>query len=61
MNLLTDQVNDQSHKIQLEALSRLILRLVKQKMGGYCPLIHLADLLDHEFQVLSGFINLRYR
>jgi hypothetical protein len=27
-------------------------------MGGYDPLIHLADLLDHEFQVLSGFINL---
>jgi hypothetical protein len=28
-------------------------------MGGYSPFVHLADLLDHEFQVLSGFINLR--
>jgi hypothetical protein len=36
----------------------LILRLVNQKMGGYGPLVHLADLLDHEFQALSGFINL---
>jgi hypothetical protein len=27
-------------------------------MGGYGPLVHLADLLDHEFQALSGFINL---
>jgi hypothetical protein len=27
-------------------------------MGGYGPLVHLADLLDHEFQTLSGFINL---
>jgi hypothetical protein len=35
--------------MQLEALSRLILRLVNQKMGGYDPLVHLADLLDHEF------------
>jgi hypothetical protein len=44
--------------MQLEALSRLILRLVNQKMGGYGPLVHLADLLDYEFQVLSEFINL---
>jgi hypothetical protein len=44
--------------MQLEALSQLILRLVNQKMGGYGPLVHLADLLDHEFQALSGFINL---
>jgi hypothetical protein len=34
------------------------LRLVNQKMSGYGPLVHLADLLDHEFQALSGFINL---
>jgi hypothetical protein len=34
------------------------LRLVNQKMGGYGPLVHFTDLLDHEFQVLSGFINL---
>jgi hypothetical protein len=27
-------------------------------MGRYGPLVHLADLLDHEFQALSGFINL---
>jgi hypothetical protein len=27
-------------------------------MGGYDPLVHLADLLDHEFQALSRFINL---
>jgi hypothetical protein len=27
-------------------------------MGGYGPLVHLADLLDHEFQALSRFINL---
>jgi hypothetical protein len=27
-------------------------------MGGYGPLVHLAGLLDHEFQALSGFINL---
>jgi hypothetical protein len=27
-------------------------------MGGYDPLVHLTDLQDHEFQVLSGFINL---
>jgi hypothetical protein len=26
-------------------------------MGGYGPLVHLANLLDHEFQALSGFIN----
>jgi hypothetical protein len=32
-------VNDQSHKIQLEALSRLILRLVNQETGGFGPLI----------------------
>jgi hypothetical protein len=32
-------VNGQSHKIQLEALSRLILRLVNQEMGGFGPLI----------------------
>jgi hypothetical protein len=32
-------VNDQSHKIQLKALSRLILRLVNQEMGGFSPLI----------------------
>jgi hypothetical protein len=44
--------------MQLEALSQLILRLVNQKMGEYGPLVHLADLLDHEFQALSGFINL---
>jgi hypothetical protein len=44
--------------MQLEALSRLFLRLVNQKMGGYDPLIHPADLLVHEFQALSGFINL---
>jgi hypothetical protein len=34
------------------------LRLVNKKMGGYDPLVHLADLLDHEFLALSGFINL---
>jgi hypothetical protein len=34
------------------------LRLVNQKMGGYGSLVHLVDLLDHEFQALSGFINL---
>jgi hypothetical protein len=34
------------------------LRLVNKKMGGYGPLVHLVDLLDHEFQALSGFINL---
>jgi hypothetical protein len=28
-------------------------------MGGYSPLVHLADLLDHEFQALSRFINLK--
>jgi hypothetical protein len=33
------------------------LRLVNQKIGGYGPLVHLTDLLDHEFQALSGFIN----
>jgi hypothetical protein len=44
--------------MQLEALSRLILRFVNQKMGGYGSLVHLANLLDHEFQALSGFINL---
>jgi hypothetical protein len=27
-------------------------------MGGYGPLVHLLDLLDHEFQALSGFIDL---
>jgi hypothetical protein len=27
-------------------------------MGGYGLLIHLVDLQDHEFQALSGFINL---
>jgi hypothetical protein len=27
-------------------------------MGGYGLLVHLADLLDHEFQALNGFINL---
>jgi hypothetical protein len=32
-------VNDQSHKIQLEALSRLILRLVNQETGGFDPLV----------------------
>jgi hypothetical protein len=32
-------VNDQSHKIQLEALSRLILRLVNQETGGFGPLV----------------------
>jgi hypothetical protein len=30
-------VNNQSHKIQLEALSRLILRLVNQEKGGFGP------------------------
>jgi hypothetical protein len=30
-------VNDQSHKIQLEALSRLILRLVNQEKGRFGP------------------------
>jgi hypothetical protein len=35
------------------------LRFVNQKMGGYGPLVHLADLLDHEFQALNRFINLR--
>jgi hypothetical protein len=35
------------------------LRLVNQKMGGYGPLVHLADFLDYEFQALSRFINLR--
>jgi hypothetical protein len=34
------------------------LRLVNQKMGGYCPLVHLANVLDHEFQALSRFIKL---
>jgi hypothetical protein len=32
-------VNDQSHKIQLEALSRLILMLVNQETGGFYPLV----------------------
>jgi hypothetical protein len=32
-------VNDQSHKIQLEALSRLIMRLVNQEKGGFGPYI----------------------
>jgi hypothetical protein len=32
-------VNDQSHKIQLEELSRLILRLVNQETGGFGPLV----------------------
>jgi hypothetical protein len=32
-------VNDQSHKIQLKALSRLILRLVNQETGGFGPLV----------------------
>jgi hypothetical protein len=32
---------------------------MNQKMGRYGPLVHLADLLDHEFQALSGFIDLR--
>jgi hypothetical protein len=32
-------VDDQSHKIQLEALSRLILRLVNQETGGFGPLV----------------------
>jgi hypothetical protein len=27
-------------------------------MGGYGPLVNLTNLLDHEFQALSGFINL---
>jgi hypothetical protein len=27
-------------------------------MGGYDPLVHPVDLLDHEFQAPSGFINL---
>jgi hypothetical protein len=31
---------------------------MNQKMGGYSPLVHLVDLLDHEFQALSGFIKL---
>jgi hypothetical protein len=31
---------------------------VNQKVGGYGPLVHLVDLLDHEFQTLRGFINL---
>jgi hypothetical protein len=30
-------VNDQSHKIQLETLSRLILRLVNQETSGFGP------------------------
>jgi hypothetical protein len=32
-------VDDQSHKIQLEALSRLILRLVNQETGEFGPLV----------------------
>jgi hypothetical protein len=31
---------------------------VNQKISGYDPHAHLTDLLDHEFQALSGFINL---
>jgi hypothetical protein len=53
MNLI-----DQSHKIQPEALSQLILRLVNQKISGYDLHAYLTDLLDREFQALSGFINL---
>jgi hypothetical protein len=37
----------------------MILRLVNQKISGYDPHAHLTDLLDLEFQALSGFINLR--
>jgi hypothetical protein len=33
-------VNDQSHKIQLEAHSRLILRLVNQETGGFGPCVY---------------------
>jgi hypothetical protein len=51
-------VNDQPHKMQPEALSQLILRLKNQKISGYGPHTHLTDLLDQEFQALSGFINL---
>jgi hypothetical protein len=29
-------------------------------MSGYGPFVHLADLLDHEFRALSGFINMGY-
>jgi hypothetical protein len=39
-------------------MSWLILRLVNQKIDGYDSLVYLADLLDHEFQTLSGFIDL---
>jgi hypothetical protein len=51
-------VNDQSHKIQLEALSRLILMLVNHEKGGFGHIFLLTDLLDHEFQALSWSINL---
>jgi hypothetical protein len=31
---------------------------VNQKISGYDPHAYLTDLLDYEFQALSGFINL---
>jgi hypothetical protein len=34
------------------------MRLVNQKISGYGPHAHLTNLLDHEFQALSEFINL---
>jgi hypothetical protein len=34
------------------------LEVGNQKNSGYGPHAHLTDLLDHEFQALSGFVNL---
>jgi hypothetical protein len=39
-------------------LSQMILRLVNQKISGYDPHAHFTNLLNHEFQALSEFINL---
>jgi hypothetical protein len=58
VSLMPHTIFEQMGIGQLKALSWLILRLVNQKMGGYGPLVHLTDLLDHEFQELSRFIKL---
>jgi hypothetical protein len=48
----------QSHKIKLEALCQLILRLVNQNISIFGPLTHLTDLLDYESEALNQFMNL---
>jgi hypothetical protein len=50
----------ETHNVSLYKVAdtRPIVQNQTYRVSGFGPLAHLTDLSDHEFQALSGFINL---